>query len=646
MARKKKYSEDVHKYGKDSEDVLCNIVYDQYTIASRNQSADDTEFESIIDMLECKRTEKDYEWMSDVFIPEYPSIHLTEASGWANQYFQTREFVDVYLEEGERGKIKAEAAKRLINNMLNIRDIYHYQKYMRARGINSTRGCCYAVCYWDRQMKPVQVGTRKVTEQTGEDEMGMPVYSERQEPVMKDMPIIDRFNYDIIDPRNVFTDDKYCYSVQEKEWVTIRSEVSYEDLKAREETHGYINLENLKDFGRKEEKTETATKTRKKDEQPARPQVRLFDVLERLGKIWGVVTERDDDGFPLAADPGYNDDGSTKPDAEWIEAIVAVALAGGKRILIRHQPTPFRDAIGRPYRPVIRGLCYIHPVSDKGMSDGKYSRELQIALNDTINLSNDRVKMATFPTIKVRRLAAEDNDTLYFEPEHPIVVENPDDVTEFKIADNIQGALQQFSVFKSTMQQVNSIYPTTMGDVAGIKASTTATAVAGADSRTNLRANYKSLTFEHTFLVDLYWMILQMTYQFMHPMTAMKIMGKYARAFDPTPDFTYQPVTSNIEVEYNKDKKVQRYDQLIGRIANIPNPAIIPLVAFMIGEIVKLQGEEYSTINKLIENLMNTPNQEEGKQENGNAPTDARPMPVSNQNQQPMSMQEQSVRGV
>jgi len=152
-------------YSNPIEQNVTKRVREEYETAKQNQQTDFDDFEQIIDQLECKRTEKDYEWLSDVFIPEYPSIHLTEASQWANQYFPTRDFVDVYLDgETEKSKKKANAAKQFINSMLNIKDVYHYQKYMRARGINSTFGCVYAVCSWvqniRQQNKQVEVQQR------------------------------------------------------------------------------------------------------------------------------------------------------------------------------------------------------------------------------------------------------------------------------------------------------------------------------------------------------------------------------------------------------------------------------------------------------------------------------------------------------
>jgi len=216
MAKRKKALPKLpHFWNENVEQHLCSLLYEQYDAAKRYQSQDDAEFESIVDLLECKRTEKDYEWMSDVFLPEYPAIHLTEASQWANQYFSTRDFVDVYLEGSDpMSKIKAQVAKKLLNATLNNRGIYHYQKYMRARSINSLRGCVYAVCNWERQNKKILVGYKEQMVEVGSSDMGQPLYERQMAPQFQEIPVLDRFNYEIIDPRNVFTDNKYCYSIQ------------------------------------------------------------------------------------------------------------------------------------------------------------------------------------------------------------------------------------------------------------------------------------------------------------------------------------------------------------------------------------------------------------------------------------------------
>jgi hypothetical protein len=592
-------------------------------------------------MLECKRTEKDYDWMADYVLPEYASIHLTEASQWANQQFQTRDFVDVVLGgDTQESMMKVKAAKKYLNSMLNVKDLYHYQKYIRARSINSTRGNVVVVCSWKQRLIPIKTEVPDTNE--FEDEFGDIQQVETTKTINDFEPAIDRFDYETIDPRNVRMDNKYAYSIQDKEWVTIRSELSYEQLKMMEKENSYFNLDKLRD-GNKEERTETDQKTREIQSETT-PLVKFYDVLERFGKMWAVVKTRDEYENPEEIGYGYDSNGDPLKNAEYIETISTVAYSGDKKVLIRFQSTPFITSKGIPYRPLVRGLCYIHPTKDDGMSDGKYSKELQMLTNDMVNMAIDRSKLSMLPTMKVGRSTWEDNDSLYFEPEHLMVCENPQDIQEFRIDGNIEPSVGIINMAIGKMQQVNSIYTTTMGDMPK-RSSETATAVAGADSRSNLRANYKSLTWEYTFHAEFYWMMLQMGYQFMHPKTAMKMLGELAPAYDPEGDYTYQPVTSNIEMEYSKDKKIQRYDQLIGRIANIPNPAVIPIVALIIQRIFELSGDEFQYYGHLIDALTKTPNQDDKKEE-GNAPKDAQGQPEQNQQGQPMSLQEQSARNM
>ena len=587
----------------DIESHIAGLIKKEYDTAKSNQGGDNADFEAVIDLLECKRTEKNYEWLSDVFFPKYPAMVLTESSQWANQYFASRDYVDVYLEgDGPDDQAKCALVKKLLNKTLNRRGLYHYQKYMRARTINSTAGVTYAVCGWDQVLQETVVGTRKVPD-GGSTILptGIEIPTFRDEDVTEDQPLKDHFSYDVLDPRNVFTDNTYCYSIQDKEWIILRSEESYETLKMNEKSHGYINLDKVRDIldGKSISETDTSKETYNKEEQKQKvsePVSRFGDVLTRYGKMWAVVNTRDEYGNPTGVEYGYDDLKERKENAEIVEGISTVFLHGSQSALIRFQAAPFIDSTGNPFRPIIRGLCYIHPTKDVGMSDGKYARESQVALNDTINISNDRVKLATIPVFVGDKYACEDNDDIYIEPEHIIPLEGgPEKMRELEIRSDISGAMQQAQMFISGMQEVMAVFPTTMGDVG--QASTTATAVAGADVRSNLRSNYKALTFEYTFLTDLYWMILQTSYRFMHPMTALKLLGKEGvMLYDPSSDYTYQPVSSNIEQEHGKIRKMTILDQMMGRVANIPNPKTPVLINKLMVKFFDLLGAEYQDI--------------------------------------------------
>lgn len=652
-----------HKFNEDIENrITKQVVDEEYAPAKTAKSLETIEFESTVDMLECKRNEKDYDWMSDIFIPELPSIILTDASNWAAQYFQTRDFVEVKLEgTNESDKKKCGAAKKCLNQTLNRLGLHHYQKYIRARTINALNGQVYIVCWWEKKKISKVTGYRDETEQLEvdiygnqvQDESQVPATRTSQVPVMGEEIVYDHFAYDVIDPRNVFTDGKYVYSVQDKDWVSIRMEKSYDDLKSAETKNSYFNLDVVKELVERQGKTETSKETYNKgerDKEGDKPVLKYFDVILRFGKLPCIVKSRSEDGNPMEIVPGYTEAGDVEEKkVEYIDTITETVYSGNTRVLIRFQSNPFRNSKGVAYKPIVRGWCYIHPTKDIGLSDGKYLREIQVGINDSFNMGMDRVKLATLPTLKGNRNSLVDNQTIYFAPEHVMELDNPaDDIVEFKIRDDINGVIQVQSMLTSKGQQAVAVYPTTMGQLPA--ASTTATAVAGAEQRGNIRANYKSLTFEYTFLLEFYWMILQMSYAFMEEGTAIAMMGDDSQFFDPDADYSYTPVSSNIETEYNKNKKIQLYDQTLSRIVPFAQtvPAVIPIIAHIIARQLVLQGDEYQDIGGMIEKLATSQPQPEPGQ--GGAPQPQSPEgnmnPESNQSGNPMSEAEQGVRGI
>lgn len=651
---KKKKEVDKHKYPVEKESVLNDMCYDEYSVSKNNYAAENSDFEANLDMLECKRNEKDAEWLSDIFLPEVPSIFLTEASIEAGQYFQTRDFVEAYLEGDKPIDFAAcRAAKKIINMCLNNKRVYHYLKYMQEKDLKRISGYAYAVAWWEQKIKPVKLGTIKYRKPLFDenknlkvDELGQPAYEHIEEDVMDEEVIYDHFNWMPIDPRNVFTDNKYVYSAQQEDWIIIRSEKSYAELKTMEEQNDYFNLDLLK--GNKTQsavETESSSESYNKDEKftKRKNDIPKWDILERYGLHYCIVKDRDSYGYPTDVEPGYDNNGEPLDDAELVLVRQTTAYRNNTKFLIRFQAEPLRDGNGVPYMPVIRGLCYPHPTKKTGMSSAKYLRELQIAINDIMNLSMDRTKLSAFPTFIGNKYMMEENDTVYIEPEHTIQIEDVEQFKEMKINSDISGQLNMYNVCKGLMQQTEAVYPNTMGNVG--QASTTATAIVGADSRANTRANYRALTSEFTFETELYWMILQMAWQFMHKKTINSILTEEEiLAFKPTGDYSYKPVTSSIEAEYSKNKKTQMYDQMIGRLSGLAqaNPAILPIISYVVGQILEINGAEMRQISPMLKKLVKTPMQPEG----GTPPQPedmAQPM-MSNQNNIPVSAGEEQAR--
>ena len=386
--------EEKHKFDETEESQLVGIVFNEYTVSKQNRSDAMDDFEACVDLFDNERYEKDYDWQSDIPIPEFSSQMLTQASMDVSLYFQTRDFVETYIQDAsDEALLAADASEELLNRTLNRRDLYHYQKFVRAKSINNLGGEVYAECGWERL--------------------------EGDEGELKK----DQFWYDILDPRNVFTDNKYAYSLQQKDYVTVRSERTLQKLEQEAGRHGYFNLGLLKDT-KPTNDTETKRETRDRDDTttnviPENKVTENYDILKRYGLQW-----IDGDGKL-----GIDDSGAIKDKAELKETIITIAMSGGTRILIGFHETPWLDADSNPFRPIIRGLCYIHPTRDSGVGDGHYARPLAIAINDTFNISNDRTMLATMPTMKGKKYVTDDTDSVFWAPGNLIELNEPDIIT-------------------------------------------------------------------------------------------------------------------------------------------------------------------------------------------------------------------------
>lgn len=590
--------------------VKSIVIDDEYATGLTNNEGDNADFEAIIDMLECERTEKNADWRSDIFIPQFFSQIISEASGDAVAMFQNRDYTETFVMDGTKTKA-ADAAERAINRTLNQKHLYHYQKYMRARMITYMKGEVVARLTWEKKTVPITRTEMQLQFSTTVDVFGEPLIHSDQRPgteeveveVEDERVITDRFNYDIVEPRNVITDNTYAYSLQEKASVILRYERSFDQLEAEADDYGYVNLDKLLESTKSNQaETDTSRETyNKKDtkDKPSKSPVRWFDKIERYGKFWVVVTERYADGYPKSVEPGFNDRQEKKKNAEYIEVLITFAKSGSTCVMIGFQPQRCRDATGAPYRPLVRGLQFIHPTEDSGIGDGKPARELQVGLNDSINLGNDRTLFATMPQFKRKKIGNEDMATVDF---HPGAIHDLDDVgslQEMVIEDNIQGTMMMAGFFQNASEKALAQSPSTMGMLPQ-DSSVTATAIAGADSRTNERSGYKGLTFENTYLSDFYWMVLQLTWQYAEEETAMKLFGDMAQDFEPDGDFYYKPVSQAIETEYSRSSKIKNLLTAAGYVANTQNPKTPMLLNFMMSKMFMLMGDEYETFAKFL----------------------------------------------
>lgn len=597
----------------DWTELVSHIVINkEYETDKSNMGDEHKELERSLNMLICDRDEKDYDWMSDIFIPDYPSIHWTQIGELVAQYFSREEKVDCPPStELPEDVWKAKAGKSFLNYHLNATYLHYLQKFIRAMSFNRLAGWCVIKGWYESDVEMVQeqVGVQQVPVGTGMDIYGEPMEGSpypqqmeiREEPVMQQRKQIntDRPNFDVWPNQDVFMDNKYVYSLQDKDHIIFRSEEKLSDLFDKQEACQYFNLDKLQ----QEDETDTENETYNKHGDAGKKYDRItqkfnpdVEVLERWG-TWpilyneqGPVIEQAENGT-IHAVSGIDDEGNIIPGAQPVEMIVTVANIKKGKHLIRFQPN-LPEFGGYGFRPMTRLLCYIHPTKDRSIGDGKYAQELQVAINDTFNMNNDRTRMATFPTIKKKKYALVENDTLMFGPEHVMEVENMDDVDIFEISDNIQGGLIQQDMLFQKLQQITATWTHDMGGVPGRKQPVTTMMMA--EQKSNIRTSLVNLTVEHTGLKELYEMILRMSGLFMQPETLMSILGELTPFFDPVSEYNFTPVSTSILTEHAKESKIQMWDQILGRLINIPNPNTFMLVNFIMKEIMELYGKEYA----------------------------------------------------
>ena len=417
------------KFGDALDGTLKSIYIDgEWGVVRNNKTGGIDNFEAMLDIIGCVRSDGEYDWHSDVFFPVYPAMFHTQTALDAAQIAQTRDYSDVFLQDGSpEAKKKAAAAKELINRTLNQRHLHYFQKYIRAQEIRriNDSGVVWR-CWWERKDEPVVTGFKTYPVEDDKDVFGdpivdrsvqVPAMKNMSEPIIENEPLFDRFNCDVIDPRNVWMSDEYAYTIQEKRFVYIRFERTLEKLKAESDQYGYFNLDLLENIEAPAE-TDTSKESFNKDDASQKSTNNasgtLYDIIERYGEGLVVVTERDPvSGMPLKAKPGYDEFGKPLPKAELQEICVAWAKSADNYVMIRHHLTAYVDTRGNPYRPLVRGLCYVHPTRDGGMGDGPIANQSQVAINDTLNMSNDRVRLATFPVIKVNAYDAEESESVY-----------------------------------------------------------------------------------------------------------------------------------------------------------------------------------------------------------------------------------------
>ncbi|KKK89516.1 hypothetical protein LCGC14_2732310, partial [marine sediment metagenome] len=419
----------------------------EFAIDEHNHEDDNQDFEVHMNLYDLVGNEPDEDWMSNIKLPEFWGEIITQNSLEAAQEFKRRDYVEIYHQDKDPRLIAAgEADKELINRTLNQSHIHYFQKRMRASGLRNVTGKVYYRTWWERKVVKFTETHNKVLE-LETDINGERITSEEQiaqritvpEEVQKEHVIYDRWNFDVLDSRNVFTSPGYCYSLQDKKRVTLRFDTDIGEMEQQKDFMDYINLDKVEEALKGADARKTDTKTGDDQNEPEEymfTSLKPIMILETYKKEWVKVGKKD------KITPGFDGRGERIKGAILMEIVRSIAHVGDKEILVRYQRQKNRDPFGNPFRPITKGICYIHPTSDLGVGDGKASRGPQIAMNDVFGMAMDKLRIALTPIVKAGTTSASEfRNTWEFAPRAVWEAYDPKDIQEMIMDDNISGAL-------------------------------------------------------------------------------------------------------------------------------------------------------------------------------------------------------------
>ncbi len=591
---------------KEIEDIIVDQIYSEYTTGEENNEQDNIDFEQALDMFDNVRTERDYDWQSDIPLPEFLNAQQGQSADDASAYFARKEYVNVnVLSKAQEDIDSADAAKDMIDKTLGASYLDYFQKYMRLTQTKNICGRAYVRCWWEQDIKATKIPVKELTVLEEIDINGQPKINPEQQSATVEVNkeqefnevIRDRFNFDVIDPRNIVYSGEYEYNLRNKNWIILRYETTYHELKRNAKIMGYMNLDKIKgvklsgETEVKEKVTDMDLHGSPKRDNDITP-VKNLQILERWGMDYAMVSMRDENGNATGEiGYGYDEEGEIKEGAELVHLVQNIAILNGEssdKILIRYELNPYKDNFGNRYIPLARGLCYIHPTKDRGFGDDVGARGLQKAINDTFNANNDNTLLGMLKIIKQPEGYDEDEMPLRIAPME--VWPANTEVVDFP--SNTVPSLNQLEMLKATFNETQA-----RDSGVPVMSSAAATTVARAEKQVNVRSQYKKLVFEYTMLGNLYWMIIMMSSQFMLAETAIDMLGEeLALAFNSDLDYHYKPISESIETDATSGAKIDRLNTALGYVMNSQNAKTPAVANGILKRIFKLMGKEEEEI--------------------------------------------------
>jgi len=596
------------------QDLIIDNLNDDFFIADQNMSVINKDFDEYYDMIHCVRQNTENDWESTVALPEFVSRLLTQIGNFVEKYFSSRDYVEIDEDDADPKTLaQASVAKDLLNAILNDNSSYYFQKIVRLLMFVWPSGWGVIKGGYEQEVEQYVSAYKTRMESEIDDEGNYlasdgslyedaltqsPGFREIQEPIHDIRIIKDRPVFDVYPNQNVYFSPEYTYSLNDKEYVVFENDsMTFEDLINSPSGSEYFNLHLLNEMKQSRGAHGGGEKTWNKDskfQETPNPVSPKFRILEWWRKYPVVIKERDENGRPVIYEPGIDKNG-IKDDAELLECKITTASPVG---ISETSSTLIGFMVSKhSRRPMAKFLCYIDALNDTGFGDGELTAQLSSSIDDSFNLSNFRTKLATTPAFKAKRFSGVP-DKIKVSPEEAILVEHMEDLQELPVSDNIQGSIYQHSMLSSKMDGAMATSDQTMGQ--SPSRAETATQAGIISQRAQTRIGMKSTMLEFVGFVEFYQMLLTLCNDFMLPQTLEKLVGEKAYLYNPGLTTRFRPVSQALETEESKKYKMTMIDQIMGRVANVPNPKTPMVLNYLLGMWLEAAGRSFSHFKKFM----------------------------------------------
>ena len=171
-----------------------------------------------------------------------------------------------------------------------------------------------------------------------------------------------------------------------------------------------------------------------------------------------------------------------------------------------------------------------------------------------------------------------------------------DDLQELDIKDNINGTMAQNGMLSSRMDSAMATSAQTMGG--SPDRAETATQAGIISQRAEVRISMKSTMLEFVGFTEFYQMLLTLCNDFMLPQTLEKLVGEQAYLYNPGLTTRFRPVSQSLETEESKNYKMKIIPQLMGMVAQVPNPKTPMVLNYLIGMFLEALGKNWKHFKK------------------------------------------------